>query len=56
VRDALAARGVALALAGRRDEWAARLASGDAREVLAGVPLLDDWRDAARAEPAAAAT
>ncbi len=30
-----------------------RLASGDAREVLAGVPLLDDWRDAARAKRAA---
>lgn len=56
VRDALAARGVVLALAGRRHEWAARIASGDAREVLAGIPLLHDWRDAAPTEPAAAAT
>ena len=52
VRDALAARGVVLALAGRRDEWAARVASGDTREVLAGVPLLDDWRDVPGTEPA----
>ncbi len=55
VRDALDARGVGVGLAGRQDEWSARVATGDAREVLAGIPLFADQRAATEAFRAACA-
>ena len=55
LRDALAARGVVVGLAGRYEEWTARLRTGDAADALGGIALFPDAAGAADAFRAGAA-
>jgi len=55
LRDALAARGVVVGLAGRYEEWTARLRAGDAADALGGIALFPDAAGAADAFRAGAA-